>query len=384
AERPRRHLRRPRLVAHHPRGAQARGAPQGRPDPHRRLRGLRHRPPHPQRPLAPAAPLAVHARPRARRGRRRDRGRAGRGLHGPAPGGGVEGHAAPPHALRQLLLLRALPGDGQQVPHPRLLRPLPRLRQAPAPLGRVVRDGLRRPRGAAGDQDLQATRRHAAGLGRPLRAIDLVRPRLRPRPARRLFPRGRHRRHPGLRADRRPGRGRRPGDGGGPRHRRGGAREPQARALPPLRRRGDGLPGGPRDAGVAHRGRARDDPALRGGPRDGLLRPPLGRPRGHRDAARRRDLRRDGPVHRRRRDRDELAQDLHEGPERARELGVHRGRHRQGDSDARPGEGPVPVDGDADPLPVHRGGYRRGHPERPRHAQRQVDHRALPGPGRQL
>ena len=53
---------------------------------------------------------------------------------------------------------------------------------------------------------------------------------------------------------------------------------------------------------------------------------PERRPRGHRVPARRRHLRRDGPVHRRRLDRDQLAPHLHQGPQRAGLLGVHRQR----------------------------------------------------------
>ena len=219
----------------------------------------------------PGPPLAVHPRPRAGGSRGGDRGGADRGLHGPAPRGGIQGHAAAAHAVWELLLLRALPRDGQQVPDSRVLWPLPRLRDAAAPLGRVGGDGLRRSRRAAGDEGLQATRRHADCSGRPLRAIDLVRPRFRPRPARRLLPRGRHRCHPGLGTDRSARRGCRPGDGGGARHRRRGSRGSSARAVQTLRCRGHRLAGGPPNAGGAHRGRASADRTLRGRPRDGLL-----------------------------------------------------------------------------------------------------------------
>src|SRR3712207_7233252 len=48
--------------------------------------------------------------------------------------------------FRSLLLLRALPRDCQQVPDPRVLRALSRLREAAAPLGWLGGDGLRRSR----------------------------------------------------------------------------------------------------------------------------------------------------------------------------------------------------------------------------------------------
>ena len=57
------------------------------------------------------------------------------------------------------------------------------------------------------------------------------------------------------------------------------------------------------DAGGAHQGGARHRRRLRRRSGDGLLGPSERRPRGHRDAARRRHLCRDGPVHRRRLDR---------------------------------------------------------------------------------
>ena len=66
-------LRWPRRRAGHARGAVAEGAAQGRADPDRRLRRVRHRPAHPQGPLAQAAAVAVHARTRTRRRDRRDR-----------------------------------------------------------------------------------------------------------------------------------------------------------------------------------------------------------------------------------------------------------------------------------------------------------------------
>ena len=62
-----------------------------------------------------------------------------------------------------------------------------------------------------------------------------------------------------------------------------------------------------RSAEAAHQGRARHRRRLGRRRGDGLLRPPDRRPRGHRVPARWRHLRRDGPVHRRRLDHDELA-----------------------------------------------------------------------------
>ena len=60
---------------------------------------------------------------------------------------------------------------------------------------------------------------------------------------------------------------------------------------------------GDQDAAGAHQARARHRRRLRRRSRDGLLGPSERRPRRHRDAARRRHLCRDGPVHRRRLDR---------------------------------------------------------------------------------
>ena len=57
---------------------------------------------------------------------------------------------------------------------------------------------------------------------------------------------------------------------------------------------------------------ARDRRRLRRRSRHGLLRPSLRRARGHRDAARRRHLCRDGAVHRRRKNRNLMAWHLHQ------------------------------------------------------------------------
>ena len=71
-----------------------------------------------------------------------------------------------------------------------------------------------------------------------------------------------------------------------------------------VRRRGDGRTSRScKIAGRAHQGGARHRRRLRRRPRDGLLGPSDRRPRRHRDAARRRHLCRDGPVHRCRLDR---------------------------------------------------------------------------------
>ena len=78
------------------------------------------------------------------------------------------------------------------------------------------------------------------------------------------------------------------------------------------------------NAGGAHRARARHRRRLRRRPGDGLLRPSERRPGGHRDAARRRHLCGDGPVHRRGLDRDVVAPHLRQGPQRAGLLGVYR------------------------------------------------------------
>ena len=88
-------------------------------------------------------------------------------------------------ALRPLPLLRPLSRERQQVPDAGLLRPLSRLRQGAAPVGRLGRACLCRPRHAARHQDLQAARRHAAAAGCAGRAAHLLHPRLQPRrPAR--------------------------------------------------------------------------------------------------------------------------------------------------------------------------------------------------------
>ena len=159
------------------------------------------------------------------------------GLDRAAARGRRQGDAAALDALRRLLLVHPLSRDRQQVPDAGLLRALSRLRAAAAPLGRLRRDGLCRPRAAARDQDLQAAGRHAAAAGRARRAADLLHPRVRRARSGSAPSLGRHGRDPGLGPDRRAGGGGGAGDGRGPgdRGRRAGAAP--ARALPQVRRR---------------------------------------------------------------------------------------------------------------------------------------------------
>ena len=141
------------------------------------------------------------------------------------------------------------PAERQQVPDAGLLRPLSRLRQGAAPVGRLGRICLCRSRHAAGHQDLQVARRHVAAAGRAVGAADLLHPRLQPRQPRRRFHLGRHGGDPGLGPDRHSrGRGR-AGDGGRARdlRRRAGRAAAQARAQ--VRRRGDGEHRGDQIAG---------------------------------------------------------------------------------------------------------------------------------------
>ena len=147
-------------------------------------------------------------------------------------------------------------------------------------------------------------------------------------PADRRLPLGRHGGDPGLGADRRARRGGGAGDGRRARDRASARRSSRASrsAAGSARKRRSNLEED-RDAGGAHRGTSATSSAAIGA--DLVMDcsgHPVGRARGHRDAARRRHLRRDGPVHRRRRDLDQLAPDLHQGPQRARLLGVHRQR----------------------------------------------------------
>ena len=69
---------------------------------------------------------------------------------------------------------------------------------------------------------------------------------------------------------------------------------------------------GGHDAGSAHQGGARHRRRFRGRSGDGLLGSSERRSRRHRDAARRRHLCRDGPVHRRRLDQYVMAPHLHQ------------------------------------------------------------------------
>ena len=168
----------------------------------RRLRRLRHRSAYPERSLAQAIAVAVHARPR-------DRRRAGRGrlgiqgrLHEQAAQRRIEGDDPAADALRPLLLLHSLSAERQQVPDACLLRPLSRLRQGAASVGRLGRICLCRSRDAAGHQDLQTARRHVVAVGGLVGAVDLLHPRLQPCHPRRRLHLGRHRCDPGLRPDR--------------------------------------------------------------------------------------------------------------------------------------------------------------------------------------
>ena len=154
--------------------------------------------------------------------------------------------------------------------------------------------------------------------------------------------------------------------GAGTGHRRRGAGAPSPGTLPGIRGRSDRLPGRSPDPRGADRGGAAHRRRLRSRPGAGLQRPPLGRPGGDRDAARRRNLRGDGPVHGRRLHRHQLAPHLHQGPERAGELGVHGRRHRHRHRPAVPCARPLPVAVDADAVPVHGAGHRVPARRRPR------------------
>ena len=233
------HLRRSRRAAGHSHRAVAENPREGGADQGRRLRRLRHRSAHPQRPLAEAVAVAVHARPRDRR--RAGRGRLGihRRFHEQAAQGRIEGDDPAADAVRPLLLLHPLSAERQQVPDAGLLRPLSRLRQGAASVGRLGRICLCRSRHAAGHQDLQAARRHVAAARRAVGAADLLHPRLQSRHARRRIQLGRHGRHPGLRPDRNSGGRRRAGDGRGPGDLRRRAGDAAAEAGAQVRRRGD-------------------------------------------------------------------------------------------------------------------------------------------------
>ena len=152
---------------------------------------------------------------------------------GKSIGDGFQADAAAAHAVRPLRLVRAPPRDGQQVPNACLLRALSGLRQGAAPVGRLGGDGLRRLRGAARHQDLQAARRDAAAPGRADRAADLLHPRLRARAARGQWLRvERHRGGAGHRPHRHPRARRGARDGRGPRDRGRRAGESRASSSP--------------------------------------------------------------------------------------------------------------------------------------------------------
>ncbi len=160
-----------------------------------------------------------------------------RRLHEQAAQGRIEGDDPAADAVRPMLLLHPLSAKRQQVPDAGLLRPLSRLRQGAASVGRLGRICLCRSRDAAGHQDLQAARRHAAAARRIVGTADLLHPRLQSRDTSRRLHLGRHRRDPGLRSDRNSGGRRGTGDGRGPRHlrRRAGDAAPGAGAQ--IRRR---------------------------------------------------------------------------------------------------------------------------------------------------
>ena len=176
----------------------AEGPGAGRADPGRRLRRLRHRPAHPQGALAEALALAVHPRPRDRRRDRREGLGVHLRLHGEAARRRLQGDDPAAHAVRTLLLLRPLPGTGQQMPDAGLLRALSRLRQGAASLGWLGRIRLRRPRDAARHEGLQAARRHVPASRRAVRAADLLHPCLQPRDEGRGLQVGRYGRDPGV------------------------------------------------------------------------------------------------------------------------------------------------------------------------------------------
>ena len=228
----------PGARAGHSHRAVAQDPEEGGADQGRRLRRLRHRPAHPEGPLAETAAVAVHARPRDRR--RAGRGRLGihRGFHEQAARGGVEGDDPAADAVRPLLLLHPLPAERQQVPDAGLLRPLSRLRQGAASVGRLGRICLCRSRHAAGHQDLQASGRHVAAARRAVGAADLLHPRLQPRHPGRRVRLGRHRRDPGLGPDRHSGGRGRAGDGRRPGDLRRRAGDAAAAARAQIRRRG--------------------------------------------------------------------------------------------------------------------------------------------------
>ena len=145
------------------------------------------------------------------------RPRIHRRFHEQAAQGRIEGDDPAADAVRPLLLLHPLSPERQQMPDAGLLRPLSRLRQGAASVGRLGRICLCRSRHAAGHQDLQAARRHVAAAGRAVGAADLLHPRLQPRHPRRRLHLGRHGGDPGLRPDRHSGGRGGAGDGRGPR-----------------------------------------------------------------------------------------------------------------------------------------------------------------------
>ena len=139
----------------------------------------------------------------------------------------------------QLLLLHPLSAKRQQVPDAGLLRPLSRLRQGAASVGRLGRICLCRSRDVAGHQDLQTARRYVAAARRAVGAADVLHPRLQPRHARRRIHLGRHGGDPGLRPDRNSGGRGRAGDGRGPGDLRRRAGNAAAGAGAQIRRGGD-------------------------------------------------------------------------------------------------------------------------------------------------
>ncbi len=106
---------------------------------------------------------------------------------------------------------------------------------------------------------------------------------------------------------------------------------------------------------------------------------PTRRSRRHRVPARRRHLRRDGPVHRRRLDHDELAPVRRQGHLGSRLVGLHCQRPRARRRHALSRKGQVSLAQDADAVPFH---GRRGQGRRRAgdgHEDREIHHRAVRG-----
>ena len=101
--------------------------------------------------------------------------------------------------------------------------------------------------------------------------------------------------------------------------------------------------------------------------------------RGHRVPARRRHLRRDGSVYRRRLDLHQLASHLHQGSQCAGLLGLHRQRPAARCRHALPRPEQISVVRHADALPVRYGRHLEGRRRCHGDAHREVDDRAVAG-----